>query len=185
MKRLRKEHGKGLKYYACGEYGTETNRPHYHAIIFNLPQLWLLDPNYLESTWKHGRIHIGDANIKTIHYTLKYMMKDQAENNDQGREKTFSLMSKGLGLSYLTPQMRAYIKNQQTGTVTMPGGTIQVMPRYYKDKSLTQVEKWLIQRQQQQLQQEKQETQDMRQVYMEYHDKYRKHNKKNQQRGKL
>ena len=28
---------KKIKYYAVGEYGTKTERPHYHAIIFNLP----------------------------------------------------------------------------------------------------------------------------------------------------
>jgi len=35
MRRLRFDAGKGLKYYVCGEYGTKSNRPHYHAIIFN------------------------------------------------------------------------------------------------------------------------------------------------------
>lgn len=36
MKRLRKATGQKLRYYACGEYGSETFRPHYHAIIFGL-----------------------------------------------------------------------------------------------------------------------------------------------------
>lgn len=35
MKRLRKRFGK-VRYYACGEYGPETMRPHYHLIIFGL-----------------------------------------------------------------------------------------------------------------------------------------------------
>ena len=33
-KRLRKARTPGIRYYACGEYGDQTARPHYHAIIF-------------------------------------------------------------------------------------------------------------------------------------------------------
>lgn len=36
MKRLRKSYGARIRYFACGEYGTESGRPHYHAIIFGL-----------------------------------------------------------------------------------------------------------------------------------------------------
>lgn len=36
MKRLRKQTGQELRYFAAGEYGTQTFRPHYHAIIYGL-----------------------------------------------------------------------------------------------------------------------------------------------------
>lgn len=36
-KRLRKEFGEGIRFYAAGEYGGKTFRPHYHIIYFNLP----------------------------------------------------------------------------------------------------------------------------------------------------
>jgi hypothetical protein len=37
LKRLRKEHYyERLRFFACGEYGSTTYRPHYHAIIFGL-----------------------------------------------------------------------------------------------------------------------------------------------------
>lgn len=36
MKRLRKRHVAPLRFFACGEYGDKTLRPHYHAIIFGL-----------------------------------------------------------------------------------------------------------------------------------------------------
>ena len=36
FKRLRKRYpNKVIKYFACGEYGDERNRPHYHVILFN------------------------------------------------------------------------------------------------------------------------------------------------------
>ena len=37
MKRLRKKYSDDrIRFYACGEYGSETFRPHYHAILFGL-----------------------------------------------------------------------------------------------------------------------------------------------------
>lgn len=36
MKRLRKRHVAPLRFFLCGEYGPQTFRPHYHAIIFGL-----------------------------------------------------------------------------------------------------------------------------------------------------
>lgn len=35
MKRLRKFSGRGVRFFACGEYGSDKGRPHYHACIFN------------------------------------------------------------------------------------------------------------------------------------------------------
>lgn len=40
IKRVRKhagKRGKGIRYFAVGEYGEQTERPHYHIIIFNAP----------------------------------------------------------------------------------------------------------------------------------------------------
>ncbi len=35
MKRLRKQFSK-VRFFHCGEYGDDTRRPHYHALLFNL-----------------------------------------------------------------------------------------------------------------------------------------------------
>ena len=32
LKRLRKNSGKAVRYFACGEYGEEGGRPHFHAL---------------------------------------------------------------------------------------------------------------------------------------------------------
>lgn len=143
MKRLRKATTNKLKYYACGEYGTETERPHYHLLLLNQPKLWTLDPKYIEKHWKHGQIHIGDANMKTIHYTLKYMMKGktvgQTELDD--RQNVFSLMSKGMGIQYLTEAQKTYLTTNKHGFITLEGGIKAAMPKYYKDKIYTQSQK--------------------------------------------
>lgn len=127
FKRIRKNtYNKTLKYYAVGEYGTLTQRPHYHAIVFNC--------NYddIENNWHLGHVHFGDASGAAIRYVTNYVM---CKNDDYGnRMKPFSLMSKGLGIQYLTSSnMQWHLKNMAS-YVTLVGGQKQAMPRYYRDK---------------------------------------------------
>lgn len=98
FKRLRKSCGKGIKYYAAGEYGGKTKRPHYHILLFNA-QLEKIQP-----AWGLGSIHYGSIERASVGYTLKYITKDKRERkpywySDQVPE--FAVMSKGLGISYL------------------------------------------------------------------------------------
>lgn len=50
-KRLRKRHVYPLRFFACGEYGPETFRPHYHEILFGLR---------LSDLVPYGRNELGD-----------------------------------------------------------------------------------------------------------------------------
>lgn len=98
MKRLRKKQSKRtqdkIKFYACGEYGSITQRPHYHAIVFNLHPSLSLD-GILSEIWSMGNVQVDECNIKTIQYVTKYVMK--THNRYKGVEPEFSLMSQGLG----------------------------------------------------------------------------------------
>lgn len=81
-----------IKYYACGEYGSKFNRPHYHVILFNAKL------ELIQQCWEHGYIHYGmDVNEASVGYTLKYMSKPSKipmHKNDD-RVKEYALMSKG------------------------------------------------------------------------------------------
>ena len=98
MKRLRKRNTKKLRYYAVGEYGGKTDRPHYHAIIYNLDH-----EDLIAESWKIGTVHIGTVSGSSIAFTTKYIDKEKRipmfERDDRLRE--FSLMSKGLGKNYI------------------------------------------------------------------------------------
>lgn len=79
-KRLRKD--APLRYLACGEYGEETNRPHYHAILFGvrLTDLVPWDARlsispYLERKWALGRVFVAEANTATASYVAGYTAK--------------------------------------------------------------------------------------------------------------
>lgn len=133
-----------ITYYLCGEYGSKTNRPHYHAIIFNAPI------NGIEKSWQYGDIHIGDVNEASVGYTLKYMCKDPtnpipAHKNDD-RLPIFSLMSKGIGANYLTTAKKSWHKKdlQQRMYIPIADGKKIAMPRYYKEKIYNQTERSYI-----------------------------------------
>lgn len=139
-KRLRKNlQNSNIKYYACGEYGTTTQRPHYHAIVFNLPQTWITNSNKLLDIWGHGHINISPCNIATIKYVCKYVMKGKftPTTDHDDRNSDFSIMSKKMGLNYLTPQIIRYHQDNLKSFITLPGGIPTSMPRYFRDKIFT------------------------------------------------
>lgn len=94
LKRLRKRQSgnnvSNIKYYAVGEYGGRTKRPHYHIIMFNA-KLELIQPS-----WDLGSIFYGDVTGASVGYTLKYMSKQKRKKHDRSddREPEFALMSK-------------------------------------------------------------------------------------------
>lgn len=144
FKRLRKKTPNRIRYYAVGEYGGRGWRPHYHVILFNgnpdiVINAWCLDNKPL------GDVHFGTVAEASVGYTLKYITKEPRipQHARDDRVKEFSLMSKGLGLNYLTPTMIKYhtAGSQHSITTrmhcTLADGKKIGMPRYYKDKLYT------------------------------------------------
>lgn len=127
FKRVRKGNPKGVKYYACGEYGSRSFRPHYHAIVFSAGY------GSLANNWDFGHVRIDPVEPASIAYVSGYCNKPQHKFTD-GRVPEFSLMSKGLGSNYLTPEMVSYHQANMASFVTLPGGVKKGLPRYYRDK---------------------------------------------------
>ena len=86
MKRLRYYHGQ-VRFYACGEYGSNTLRPHYHAIIFGLHlddlvpfgrnelgQQYFVSES-LSSIWGNGFVSVAEVNWETCAYVARYVTK--------------------------------------------------------------------------------------------------------------
>lgn len=95
IKRLRKNQApdyspNSIKYYAVGEYGGKSARPHYHLIMFNT------DIECIDKAWGLGSVHYGTLTPQSVGYCLKYMSKPGRipyhKNDDRIPE--FSLMSK-------------------------------------------------------------------------------------------
>lgn len=90
LKRLRKYHPDDrIRFFACGEYGEKSCRPHYHLIIFGLT----LDDNdltfykksglgydymnskYIEKCWPFGYNVVAPVTWESCCYVSRYMMK--------------------------------------------------------------------------------------------------------------
>lgn len=89
-----------IRYYACGEYGAKTHRPHYHAIIFGLG---LSDGELVAKAWPFGRVHVGECNIHTVQYVAGYVTKKFVKKDD-ARVKEFTTMSRRPGIAYNAAQ---------------------------------------------------------------------------------
>lgn len=148
LKKLRfaesKIHSNAIKYYLAAEYGTDSDRPHYHAIIFNVS-----DPYAIERAWGNGSIHYGTVTEASVGYTLKYLDKPRRipKHRNDDRNPEFGLMSKGLGLGYITQGVKKWHLNDLDNRMylTIPGGKKISMPRYYKDKIYTPLQRKQIQ----------------------------------------
>lgn len=129
IKRLR--HYSKFRYFAVGEYGENTNRPHYHLLIFNLS--WAA-ARKIESTWSMGNILIGRVETASIHYCTKDMMKDKTKNAIAGVEG-FRLMSTRPPIGVNEDIINSMLNNKLDNDFTVSmNGFKQAMPRYYKER---------------------------------------------------
>lgn len=87
MKRLRKEFSdKTVRFYMCGEYGEQTMRPHYHALLFGVDFADkikcglasdgsdLFESKLLDRLWSHGMCTFGDVTFQSASYVARYCM---------------------------------------------------------------------------------------------------------------
>lgn len=144
LKRLRKAHPRGtqIKYYLVGEYGAQTDRPHYHVLFYNT------DIKYIQNAWQNGQVHYGTITGGSIGYCLKYLSKPRRIPMEEGDDRTpeRALMSKGLGANYLSSQIVKYHRSDLMNRMYLnwEDGRKLSMPRYYKDKLYTWQERNMI-----------------------------------------
>lgn len=103
MKRLRyyysQKYDNEIRFYACGEYGSKTLRPHYHAIVFglNVSDLKLVkqsgtgnnlyESELVNKAWNKGYVLLSESNFDTCAYTARYVMKKRKGKDADEYEK--------------------------------------------------------------------------------------------------
>jgi len=143
MKRLRKNTGKKLKYFAVGEYGSQRQRPHYHVLFFCSDDSITADE--ILDSWQLGAVHVGQVSSASVRYTCKYIDKPgripMFVRDDRQRE--FRLMSKHLGEGYLTSAIVDYHRLDDSRLYhVLPGQGIKTpMSKYYRNKIWDQNER--------------------------------------------
>lgn len=153
----RKYNHKGIRFMGCGEYGSSENqRPHYHAIMFNLPitpdkmkfheynenheALWRVPE--LEEIWEKGMIVAAEVNWNTCAYVARYITKkvglptQEEYYKRQGIEPEFFRMSRkpGIGREYFEKHKNEIYASDKLVIKKYGGGTIEVKPPRYYDK---------------------------------------------------
>lgn len=131
-KRLRKE-GLNFKYYVAGEYGEETDRPHYHGIYLGLTHG---DEYKLLEKWNKGNIHFGSTTTASMRYTLGYILNKNKEEIYLPREAPKALISNGIGLEYFTwgLTLEDIQKAFNEGYILTGEGKKIAIPKYIKDR---------------------------------------------------
>ena len=145
-----------IRYYHCGEYGDQLDRPHYHACLFNVhfpdQQLFkesngcsLFTSQILEDLWSYGFATVGALTSETAAYCAGYVTKKvtgkqahehyQKVNTETGEvywlEPEYSTMSlkPGIGANWFE---RFKDDCSPHDDLPVPGrGVFKKIPRYY------------------------------------------------------
>jgi len=146
-KRLRKHYrGLPIRYLACGEYGENMGRPHYHAIVFGLDfpdkrvqsrkgETVIYTSPTLERIWRHGFCAIGAVTFESAAYVARYTTKkitgEKADSHYQGRLPEFLSCS-------LRPGIGARFFEKFGDEITLHDSvisrTVEAKPPRYYDK---------------------------------------------------
>lgn len=150
-----------IRYFYCGEYGDENQRPHYHVCLFNHSfndqYLWKDDEGLytyeskeLNSHWPWGFTTVAPLNYRTASYTAGYSLKKitgerafdhylRCDEHGQVywlqpefiRMSTGRKFPAGLGASFYEKYTSDIFPSD---TSPIPGhGTSQYVPRYYQN----------------------------------------------------
>lgn len=165
MKRFRKEFNDvRIRFFLAGEYGENTLRPHYHAIIYGIGLSDIVDcklfsrnnlgqrfysSQKLAKIWSHGHVLLSDVSWQTCAYVARYVTKKLSGQQkisyaERNVIPEFSLMSRkpGIGADYLDlhPDCLDY---DFINLLTPDGGKKIPIPKFYLDKlSLSDPEKY-------------------------------------------
>lgn len=148
FKRLRKALSpRKIRYYAVGEYGTNTYRPHYHVLIYGITKC---DIDIIQNAWSLnnepiGLVHCINANERTIGYITKYHVNKG--KTPIGLSPEFATMSRkpAIGAGYLS-RMGNWHSETIDRNYHSQYSLKSALPRYYKDRIFTKSQKREIER---------------------------------------
>lgn len=90
-----------LRFFLCGEYGDQSERPHYHAILFGVG---VSHATAISEAWGNGHVGVYECNHTTCQYTAGYVTKKMTSRDDprlNGRHPEFARMSLKPGIGAL------------------------------------------------------------------------------------
>lgn len=156
MKRLRKLYPpKSVRYFHCGEYGSRTRRPHYHAIVFGVDfpdkvffkeknghQLFVSEA--LCRLWPFGSSLVGSVTFESAAYVARYCVEKmhfygefEYEHIDLDTGEVFPLVSEYVTMSLKPAIARGWFdefkgETYRDDSVVMRG--VEMKPPKYYDR---------------------------------------------------
>lgn len=127
-----------FRFYLVGEYGDETERPHYHVALFGLPTCSRLHTQYnragqisccehcnlLQRLWPHGRLLLGNLEPASCAYVAGYVTKKLIKKSplDGSRHPEFSRMSNrpGIGADVMDELASTLLENNNFNLPDVP-----------------------------------------------------------------
>lgn len=160
--------GKKIRYYGVGEYGEQTQRPHFHYALFGYPSCPYrgasmvagkfqpcLCPTckFISDIWGKGNIFLGSLTAESANYVAGYVMKkmtrDKSEyqrNYLQQRHPEFPVMSTQPGIGFATVDkiaslLTTYGISEQADIPRVLAHGVKLLPlgRYLTDKIYEQM----------------------------------------------
>lgn len=150
MKRLRESQErvfgvKPVRFLLSGEYGTRLERPHYHALLFNvhIPDRVLISrkdsgdnlygSKYLSELWGYGFVSLGNVTAASAGYVARYAVAKAVKSDSWygGRCKEFLRMSRrpGIGRGWAEKFLTEWMRSDSV----IVDGRERKPPRYYDD----------------------------------------------------
>lgn len=154
IKRVKKKFGSTkenpIRQVYCGEYGTETLRPHYHVILFNMDFVdkkkhyksdqghQVYTSRQLSALWKKGHAEFGFAQSGSIAYLFKYILKKKTRK-EKRKPLTLEFPDGCYDVAHefieasRNPGIGAYLKGSESlkkGYLT-ENGVKKKIPKYY------------------------------------------------------
>lgn len=108
-----------FRFFAIGEYGEKTERPHYHVALFGYPTCQYMGSRYkyykdccincdrVRDSWGFGNVHLGTLETNSAGYIAGYVTKKMTSTDDirlNGRHPEFSRSSNrggGIGIGMM------------------------------------------------------------------------------------
>ncbi len=161
IRRLRKTVEQKIRYFYCGEYGDENQRPHYHLCIFNYSPgdervykdeegIITYESESLKKLWPYGFSTSQELGFENAAYTARYSLKKitgkkawehylRCDEHGEAywllpeyiRMSTGRKKPAGLGADYYEKYKEEIFPSNE---VSVPGvGVLRKVPRYYAD----------------------------------------------------
>lgn len=138
LKRLR--HYSKFRYYIVSEYGGKFGRPHYHMLLFNFAG----NEKDITRSWWYGNVDFGTVTSASINYCAAYVITKKHwlyEKDDPCRPFFLSSRRPGIGHSYIERNKDYHKKLISSIGIRRFGAGKVPIPRYYRDKIFTKMEK--------------------------------------------